>query len=46
MKKILYTFTFPIFMFTYIPIAIVALFKKVEWYPITHNIVKTLEEVR
>jgi cellulose synthase/poly-beta-1,6-N-acetylglucosamine synthase-like glycosyltransferase len=45
-KKILYTFTFPVFIFTYIPIAIVALFKKVEWKPITHGIVKTLEQVR
>lgn len=45
-KKILYTFTFPIFIFTYIPISIVALFKKIEWKPITHNIVKTIEEVR
>jgi len=45
-KKIFYTFTFPIFIFTYIPISIVALFKKIEWKPITHNIVKTIEEVR
>jgi len=45
-KKILYTFTFPLFMFTYLPISIVALFKKVEWTPIAHNIVKTLDEVR
>ena len=36
-KKILYLFTFPIFMLTYIPIAIVALFKKVEWKPIEHK---------
>lgn len=45
-KKIFYTFTFPIFIFTYIPIAIVALFKKVEWTPITHSVVKSIEEVR
>ncbi len=45
-KKILYTFTFPIFIFTYIPISIVALFKKIEWKPITHSVVKTIEEVR
>ncbi len=36
-KKIGYVFTFPIFMFTYIPIAIVALFQKVEWKPIQHT---------
>lgn len=39
MEKILYTFTFPVFIATYIPIAIVALFKKVEWQPIVHTIV-------
>lgn len=45
LKKILYTFTFPIFMATYIPISFVAFFKKVEWKPIEHTKVKTLEEV-
>lgn len=45
-KKIFYTFTFPIFIFTYVPISIVALYKKIEWKPITHSIVKTIEEVR
>lgn len=45
-KKVLYTFTFPIFMLTYMPIACVALFKNVEWKPIEHNSVKTLEDVR
>ena len=33
-KKLAYIFTFPFFMFTYIPITIVAFFKKVEWQPI------------
>ena len=45
-KKILYTFTFPIFMFTYIPINIQAFFKKVEWSPIVHAQSKSLEEIR
>ncbi len=44
-KKILYTFTFPLFLATYIPIAFVALFKKVEWKPIEHTKVTTLNEV-
>ena len=36
-KKILYAFTFPLFMFTYFPIAIYALFKKtIVWKPIEH----------
>lgn len=37
MKKICYIFTFPIFMFTYVPISIAALVKKVEWKPIYHG---------
>ncbi len=45
-KKILYTFTFPIFIFTYVPISIAALFKEVEWKPITHNIVKSAEDMQ
>lgn len=46
MKKILYTFSFPIFIFTYVPIAIEALFKKIEWSPITHTIAKSIQEIR
>nr|WP_243108452.1 glycosyltransferase family 2 protein [Maliibacterium massiliense] len=45
-KKVLYTFTFPLFIFTYVPISIAALFQKVEWKPIPHSIVKSIEEVR
>jgi cellulose synthase/poly-beta-1,6-N-acetylglucosamine synthase-like glycosyltransferase len=37
-KKILYMFTFPCFMITYIPIALVALVKKADWKPIRHTI--------
>lgn len=45
-KKILYIFTFPFFMFTYIPITITAFFKKVEWQPIEHSRAKTLAEIK
>ncbi len=45
-KRILYTFTYPLFMMTYIPISIAALFGKVEWKPIQHSVSKTLDEVR
>ncbi|MFB5088401.1 glycosyltransferase family 2 protein [Psychrobacillus sp. PGGUH221] len=45
-KKIAFTITFPIFMFTYIPISVVALFKHVEWKPIAHTVVKSLDDVR
>lgn len=44
-KKILYTFTFPLFMLTYIPISVIALFKKVEWKPISHSVSKTLSDI-
>ena len=36
-KKVLYAFTFPLFIFSFIPIAFVAIFKKVEWKQIAHN---------
>ena len=45
-KKLAYIFTFPFFMFTYIPITIVAFFKKVEWQPIQHSRAKTLAEIK
>ena len=45
-KKVLYAFTFPLFMLTYLPICITALFKPVKWEPIVHNRVRTLSEVR
>lgn len=35
-----YSFTFPVFMLSYIPISVVALFKKVHWAPIEHSVVK------
>lgn len=44
-SKILYIFTFPVFIFTYIPISFVALFKKIEWKPIRHDISKSIEEL-
>lgn len=45
-RKLLYTFTFPIFIFTYVPISIEALFKKIEWSPITHTIAKSIQEIQ
>ncbi len=45
-KKVLYTFTFPFFILTYVPITIVTLFKKVEWRPIEHTESISLKEVR
>ena len=37
-KKVLYAFTFPLFMLTYVPISVAALVGKVEWRPIRHGI--------
>ncbi len=36
-KKILYSFTFPVFMATYIPIAFTSLFARCSWQPIHHT---------
>ena len=38
-------FTFPIFMMSYIPLAVVALFAKVEWVPTKHDIAVDFEDV-
>jgi cellulose synthase/poly-beta-1,6-N-acetylglucosamine synthase-like glycosyltransferase len=45
-RKIGYLFLFPIFMYTYIPISVVALFKKVTWEPILHTRSRSLDEVK
>ena len=37
-RKIIYLFTFPVFMFTYFPVAFVAIFAKTEWKPIKHSV--------
>ena len=44
-QKILYMFTFPLFMFTYVPIAITAMFSKVEWKQIKHSDSKSIEQM-
>lgn len=44
-RKILSFFTFPLFMMTYIPISIQALFAKVEWKPIEHNVAISIEDL-
>ncbi|MCI5862398.1 MAG: glycosyltransferase family 2 protein [Lachnospiraceae bacterium] len=43
-KKILYLFTYPLFMFTYVPMAFFALFTKVTWKPIKHTVSKTASD--
>lgn len=46
LKKIFYAFTFPIFMFTYIPISFAAIFTRVEWKPIEHNVKISAAELK
>ncbi len=43
-RKILFIFTFPLFMITYIPVAVSALLFKVEWKPVEHRV--TLSSLR
>lgn len=43
-EKIRSLFTYPLFMITYCPIAIVAIFKKVSWTPIPHTVTATIDE--
>lgn len=38
MRKIRYLFLFPVFMATYLPIAVACVFQKVEWKPIRHTV--------
>lgn len=44
-RKIGSFFTFPLFMMTYLPISIQALFVKVEWKPIEHNVAISMDEL-
>lgn len=37
-QKIGYLFTFPFFMFTFIPISVTAIFRKPQWKPIRHSV--------
>jgi len=45
-KKIFYTFTFPLFMLTYIPISFVSLFVNPGWKPIVHSASFTPDKIR
>lgn len=44
-KKVLYLFTYPIYIFTNMPIALSSLVCKVTWKPIIHTRSLTLEEI-
>lgn len=46
LKAILHLFLFPIFMLSYIPISITALFSKVEWKQISHSVSVSIEDMQ
>ena len=43
-RKLCFLPLFPLFMLTYIPISVAALFQKVEWKPIAHKSVRQLDQ--
>ena len=43
-RKIAGIFTYPLFMFTYIPISLVALFVRPKWHTIKHHTVDSIED--
>ncbi len=45
-KCVLYSVFYPIFMVTYVPIIVYAIFAKVGWKPIKHNETMTIEEMQ
>ena len=45
-KKILYSFTFPIFFFVYVPLTVIAIFCRVKWTPIRHDVSIDMEKVK
>ena len=45
-KKILYIFTFPIYMMTYLPISVAAIFSKASWVPTVHECTRSLDDLR
>ena len=44
-KQVLYLFTFPIFIFTYIPMAVIALKKNITWKHIPHTILCNTDQI-
>lgn len=44
--KVGYLFTFPIFMMSYVPIAITSVFRKFQWQPIHHTVAISAEQLQ
>jgi cellulose synthase/poly-beta-1,6-N-acetylglucosamine synthase-like glycosyltransferase len=45
-KKLFFLVTFPVFMFTYLPLADAALYRKTTWQPIAHTFVLSASQIR
>lgn len=45
LRQVLYLLLFPVFIFTYIPMAVAALRKNVGWRPIPHTVLRTPEQI-
>ena len=45
-KAVLHLFLFPVFMMSYIPISITAIFAKVGWKQITHSVSVSIEDIK
>ncbi len=44
-KKIAALFTFPIFMMTFVPVAVTAVFQKFQWQPIAHTVAISADQL-
>jgi cellulose synthase/poly-beta-1,6-N-acetylglucosamine synthase-like glycosyltransferase len=44
-QKIGYLFTFPLFMMTYIPVSVCAMFKKFQWQSVEHKVAVSVKEL-
>ena len=45
-QKIQSLFTFPLFMMTFIPIALTAVFRKFQWQPIAHTVAISADDLQ
>ena len=45
-EKIRSVFAFPLFMMTFVPIALTAVFRKFQWQPITHTPAASVQELQ
>ena len=44
-QKIKSALTFPLFMFTFVPISLTAVFRKFQWEPIAHTVAISTEQL-